>query len=809
MKLNIHNKFSLIILTGVLVFSINISSAYGQESDVQNNITKYNQNHLHEKIYVHTDRSFYLCGEALWFKAYLTNALNNHPLGVSKVAYIELLNQLHQPVLQGKISMDSGFGNGSFLLPFSFTSGNYELRAYTNWMKNDSPDNYFKKNITIINTTKNLDSTATHKTINYYVDFFPEGGNLVNGLQSEVGFKINDNKNMGINARGVIIDQLYDTLAHFQTSHFGMGHFNIMPEAGKNYSAIINCEDGTIISKTLPKAYKAGYVMHLDDAGTNDLKISVNAKGFNESNNIFIVIQNNSIINLALVQPLNNGKADFTINKDSLKDGVSQITAFDYNKQPVCERLYFKRPKNKMRITADAGNKNYSFRSKVDINVSTTDQLQKTVSGNLSVSVFRLDSLHQPGQQDIFSYLWLSSGLRGNIEDPGYYFKKVNAETNEALDNLMLTQGWRKFDWNEAFQNKTPAFKYIPENSGHIITGKITSEATNKPVSGLLIYLSVPGRRVQLKGCISDSNGLVHFDMKDFFGAGQIVMQTGKGGDSLYHLEILTPFSEDFSNDRLPAFYVSENESDDLQKENFHLQVENAYHENDLQKLKPLLIDTLAFYQKPYKTFLLDDYTRFTTMEEVLREYVDEISPRRKGDNYRLMTLNVPAFALDDKQAVIKVFENNPLVLLDGVPVFDINKIIAYDPLKVQKLEVVAAKYFWGPITAEGIASFTTYKGNLEGFKLDPHDLLMDYDGLQRQRVFYSPDYSSEKEFQSRLPDFRDVLYWSPDINTDKKGFGHFSFYTGDVPGKYWIELQGISNNGQAGSTGFLLNVSK
>jgi hypothetical protein len=160
-------------------------------------------------------------------------------------------------------------------------------------------------------------------------------------------------------------------------------------------------------------------------------------------------------------------------------------------------------------------------------------------------------------------------------------------------------------------------------------------------------------------------------------------------------------------------------------------------------------------------------------------------------------------------QPTQKIFESDPLILLDGVPVFDVNKMIAYDPLKIRKLEVVASKYHWGPIVSDGIVSFTTYKGDLAGYTLNPHDVILDYDGLQQQRIFYSPDYSSDKELQSRLPDFRDVLYWSPNVNTNEKGNGRISFFTGDIPGKYLVVLQGISSNGHAGSNSFVLNVVK
>ncbi|MEO8414948.1 MAG: hypothetical protein ABI472_14870 [Ginsengibacter sp.] len=815
MNLSDIRKYIFVLLLIFLAFPFAGIQTFGQVTEIMTGYAAYNQTNLQEKMYLHTDRSFYVCGEVLWFKAYLVNATTNRPLSLSKVAYVEILNQQHQPVLQGKIAMLKGLGSGSFILPFSLQSGNYELRAYTNWMKNYPPDLYFKKDIMIINTTKNLDSSAIHEQVSYQAGFFPEGGNLVNGLESEIAFKVSDNKNKGIDCYGVIVDQFNNTIAHIKTLHAGMGHFYLRPETGKDYTAIITCADGSVIRKNIPAAYNAGYVMHLTDTSIEHIKISITTTGLRESNPgaVYIIVQNNGHINLATSQLLENGTAVLVINKDSLKDGMTQVTVFDANKHPQCERLYFKRPKNKMLINIKGDKRNYQLRSKVLIDVATSGSPGNSLAGNLSVAVFRLDSLHQPGRENIFSYLWLSSNLRGTIEDPGYYFNNENAGTNEALNNLVLAQGWRKFNWEKALQKQTPSFTYVPEYSGHIISGKITNESTKKPVPDILVYLSVPGRRVQLKGCVSDSNGLVHFDMKDFVGSDQIVVQlvgqTNTGADNMYRLAIFTPFSGEFSEDVLPAFYVSESDKDYLQAGNFHMQVEKGYHEKDLQKLQTPLIDTLPFYTKPSKTYLLDNYTRFTTMEEVMREYVEEVSVRRKGDNFRFMTLNEPAFPMQDKQPTELMFKENPLVLLDGVPVFDINKIVAYDPLKVEKLEVVASRYYWGPIVADGIASFTTYKGKLEGYTLDPNDLVLDYPGLQQQRIFYSPDYSSDKEQQSRLPDFRDVLYWSPDIATTEEGNGSFSFYTGDIPGTYYVDLQGISRNGDAGSAGMILNVEK
>ena len=806
-KMNLLNprKYFLVIIIS-FAFCISAAAQTNSFENIISSLTSYHQNHLREKVYVHTDRDYYLAGDILWFKSYVENATDNKPLSLSKIVYVEVLNRQREPVLQAKISLKDGSGSGSFQLPFTLASGNYELRAYTNWMKNDSPDFYFKKFFTIINTSAPLDTSILNKPSLYHLSFFPEGGNLVNGLNSVVGFKLDDQSGNGLAAEGVIVNQSQDTLAHFQSNRFGMGHFSFTPKSGDTYRGIVFLPNNSLSTNTLPEAFNSGYVMHLSDAG-NQLKIKVNSANVS-SEAVFLIAETRQKIGFSATSKITNNEAVFNIDKGAINEGVAHITLFDANGQPLCERLYFKRPKDKMVIQVKAGKQSFSKRDKVNIDLSTQDEEGKSLAGNLSVSVYRLDSLHQAGKGNIYNYLWLSSDVKGDIENPGYYFENNNAETDKDLDDLLLTQGWRTFDWKN-IGSHSPSFAYVPENAGHIITGKITNEITGKPADNVLVYLSVPGRRVQLYGCLSDANGFVHFDLKDFYGPNQVVLQTNTTKDSIYHLEISSPFSESFSKTSSPGFAVSENDRSDLETSNLHMEIENGYHQNDLQKFQAPDIDSLPFYYKPSKTYLLDNYTRFITIEEVMREYVAEVNVIRRQKKYHFNTFNNPGFLLQNLQPSEKVFEKDPLVLLDGVPVFDVDNIIAYDPLKVQKLEVVDERYIWGPITADGIVSYTTYQGNLPGFTLNPHDIVLDYNGLQKQRIFYSPDYSNEKLQQSRLPDFRDVLYWSPDIKTDSSGNGNISFYTGDVPGKYLVVLQGISANGDAGSENLILNVGK
>jgi hypothetical protein len=208
-------------------------------------------------------------------------------------------------------------------------------------------------------------------------------------------------------------------------------------------------------------------------------------------------------------------------------------------------------------------------------------------------------------------------------------------------------------------------------------------------------------------------------------------------------------------------------------------------------------VDSILFYGTPDRTFPLDDYTRFSTMEEVMREYVQGVGVRKqKGKfHYKILYQRTNAFFADD-----------PLILLDGMPIFDTDKAIAIDPLEIKKLEVVKQKFILGKESFSGILSYTTYDHDLSWYQIDPLALQVAYDGLQLQREFYTPIYETEERIGSRMPDFRTLLHWVPNINT-KEGKTQISFYTSDQQGIYIGIVQGMTDQGEMGSTSFTFEV--
>jgi hypothetical protein len=760
---------------------------------VQNSFNLYAQSALQEKIFVHTDKTVYLAGEILWFKVYCVDGNDHKPLDFSKVVYVDILDNNHTPLIQTKVSLKNGIGDGSLYIPVSINNGNYNLRAYTSWMKNFSPEFYFEKQITLINPLKSPESTTKDNGPVYDVQFFPEGGNLVSGISSKVAFKAVGRDGRGVEVIGAIIDQRNDTVARFKSLKFGMGTFSFTPATNGVYKAIIKIGSNSIV-KDLPEISNQGYVMNVTDDGTGELDVTVKSTS-NVAENIYLLAHTMQSIKAAETTTIANGAAHFTLNKNSLGEGISHITVFNNAKQPVCERLYFKRPAQQLAIEASADQQQYDLRKKVNISVSAKDAGGKPVNADLSMAVYRIDSLQDIDQCNIFNYLWLSSDLRGNIESPDYYFKNNNAETDEALDNLMLTQGWRRFQWSQLLDNKTASFSFLPEYNGHIVTGRIFNTVTGSPAANILTYLGVPGKRVQLYTCRSDSAGHLLYNTKEFYGPNEIIAQTNSQIDSIYRIDILSPFSEQYSKTVLPRFNFNTGMSGTLSEHSLGIQVLNIYSGNKIKRFYEPQVDSSAFYGKPYKTYKLDDFTRFTTMEEDLREYVSEDNIVKTKGRFHIKVLNDRGF-----------LDGDPLVLLDGIPVFNIDKVIAIDPLKVKKLEVIRERYFYGPASEEGIFSFTSYKGDLGGVELDPHAIVVDYEGLQLHREFYSPVYDTPTQSVSRIPDFRNLLYWSPSVNATGKGAA--SFYTSDQKGKYIGVIQGITPNGQAGSQSFTFQVN-
>ncbi|WP_054412438.1 hypothetical protein [Hymenobacter sp. DG25A] len=778
------------------------AQAQAPVDSLKNQFQRYALHGLHEKVFLHVDRPTYLCGEVLWFKVYAVDGTYHKPLPMSKVAYVEVLDKAQRPVMQSKIPLQQAMGQGSFLLPPSLASGTYTVRAYTSWMKNFSPDFYYQTSITVLNPAAASSQSTAKDTLAYDIQFFPEGGNLVRSINSKVGFKIADRKGRSLDAEGTVQNEKGAVVARFRTLKFGLGSFSFTPElSGTTYTASVKLPNGRLLTRRLPAVAEQGMVLHVEEGTADELNIHISAMGTGQTlEPVYLLGHARQKVTVAATATLNNGQAVFQVKKQDLPDGISHFTLFNSRQQPVCERLYFRRPAHLLRITATTDKTQYSTRDKVRLQLGTATSSMPLAPANLSVAVFRQDSLGTTPSTDILSYLWLTSDIKGTIENPSYYLTSSDTDARQAADNLMLTQGWSRFRWEEVQTGKAPVFEFLPEMNGHLIRGRMVNSTTGAPVPNVHAYLTSPNRQGRLFSAVSRPDGTLLFEVKDFFGAKDIVVQPNHLMDSTSRVEILNPYSVAYSKagPLLAPLPLTVRYKDAITQRYLQTQLQKVYFKRYNNQYTFPALDTLQYVGKPDEHYNLDDFIRFPTMEDIMREYVPGVALRRRKDGFHFLVINEP---------LKTVFVSNPLVLLDGVPVFNINKIMAFDPLKVQKLDVFTRHYFVGQLMFDGLVSYTTYKGDLAGFPLSSNVLMQEYEGLQYHREFYAPSFETTQDQASRLPDFRTLLYWNPNVTTSSAGNKPLEFYTSDQAGKYTVVIQGLATDGSAGHASFDIEV--
>lgn len=739
-------------------------------------ITKFDslrKNEIQEKLYIHTDRTFYLTGETIWFKIYITDASFHHNLDISKVAYLELIDSQNTPVLQVKIAIDKGLGSGSLFIPATLTSGNLFLRAYTSWMKNTAPDFYFHKPITVINPFLKIETHSAESNSSIQASFFPEGGTYIIGLKSKIAFKVTDQFSHGIAFKGAVINSNNDTVSFFNPSHLGMGYFYFTPD-GKKYRAVVKLSKKNTKIFDLPAPLPKGTVM-TTSAHSNHFEFSINSTQNNGQVHLFVHAR--QVIVRSESQQLRSGKATFKIRKDELLEGISHITLFDSLQQPVAERLLFKKPEEKLKIRLGNLQPEYQKREKITL------ELNSNLSANLSLKVDRIDSLPDLPDENIEEYMWLTSDLTGKIEDPTFYFNQDSVFSNSA-DILMLTQAWKRFKWNEL--NKKPSIP--PEFHGHIVRGKVYDQS-GAPASAVMTYLSSPVRSGRVYGATSDANGNLAFELNDLKGTTQLSASTHYPSDSIYHIKVSDPFSDQFASLPVPTFFLPSKYEEKLLQRSIAMQAHNIYQKNK-ESHSSIPIDSVPFYGKADEIYYLDDFTRFPLMEEVMREYVHGVTVRKRKDKF--------SFRVIDKLNK-NIFDGDPMILLNGLPIFDATQIIELDPLKVKRLEVLDRTYHLGPLRFSGLIAYYTYDADWSEASMFKKKII-EYDGLQKERRFYSPTYVNGHERGRRSPDQRTLLYWNPSI-TIRKDSHSIEFFTSDLSGTYRITIQGISEDGNPASS--------
>jgi hypothetical protein len=281
-----------------------------------------------------------------------------------------------------------------------------------------------------------------------------------------------------------------------------------------------------------------------------------------------------------------------------------------------------------------------------------------------------IDSLQPVPEENIISYLFLRSELTGKIESPEYYFLNPDSNSDKAIDNLLLTQGWRRFKWNDVLENKKPYFEFLPEVEGPVVNGKILNKICS--YRGFLpTHISVYQAWIMLSQCNKRCAGEMRFAFKDIYKNNALVFQSALSKDSNYRIDITPAYSDKPAYTPVTSLKLSKTQADILLNRSIANQVENTYSIDKKRQFRSSNQDTTSFYGKPGRGYNLDEYTRFQTMEEVMREYVEDVRVRKEGNKFNFKVMN---------RSFGTYFTEDPLMLVDGIPVTDATKLSNWIP---------------------------------------------------------------------------------------------------------------------------------
>jgi len=781
---------------------------YAQEEDPVGKQIAYNlkaqQNfRTHEQVFLRTDREFYTAGEDLWFRAWAFENQSLLPKPYSRVLYAELISPENKLLKRLMLALDStGFAKGDFELSRDLPEGEYRLRAYTNWMRNFGEEVFFEKRFTLFALNKTEASTENDTKKKTHLRFFPEGGYLVEGLPSVVAFQAHDERGEPLPISGEIQNENGEKVTAFEPVHHGMGKFALKPEAGKKYFAHFQAPGEDKPQKIeLPAALTSGYTMLLNDHPDGDFRVSLFRSAAKQgTEKLYIAGLCRGKVYMLQTLEMDKPFLRFKIPQKLFPSGVVDFMLFDAQGLPLLERLAFVwRPDEKvLPLSAKFTQKATKKRGKNTLEISCPD-----TTASLCLSVTDLgDYVVQDEGQTLLAHSLLQADLRGRVYQPASYFVEGDSSAADKRDLLLLTHGWRRFEWRKSLEES----KFIPQyplERGLAIEGKMTKESNeNKPIAGGQVFLMIPEKIQGMKLTNTDENGTFLFDGISFTDSARIVL-TGKNTKGKNNVA--------FSLVQIKPHEIHEVVQKNIAREKEFLDFLKKRQEAEyLERL----------YSGELADTLLADVEIVSTREVLEEKEVNSLGSthfadtRIKGEDLLEGYTNVMD-ALRGQVAGLEIgidgsmqmrgvntinASTSPLVMVDGIPTTPstLESIPVEEVKSVEVLKSATNRAAYGLRGSGGVILVYTKKG--EGWFGDeePEGMLTaKVAGFYSARSFYAPNYSKpQKEVR---PDDRITLHWQPQVKVGATGKTTVTFYADDAPGEMRVLLEGMSAEGKIG----------
>jgi hypothetical protein len=758
-----------------------------------------------EKVYLHVDRNIYYPGDNIWFKAYLVEAMDHMLTNHSSNLHVELISPALKIISSRIIRLDGGSGNGDFKVPDDVSPGRYRIRAYTNYMRNFSDQLFFTKEITVISGDEQNKIPDDIKRVKNSItlDFFPEGGSLIDNVSSFVAFKAVDSQGKGCNISGRIYSSAGNLITTFKSTHLGMGSFLLRPIQGLKYYSVYKGPDSTERRTELPLSFRRGITLSVTRNQEKELVINTatNPETFELVSNLNMLLSlsiRNEVVDTITFR-FKSPVTSFTIPTLSLPDGILKLTLTAPRDLPLSERLVYTENEAPLKISIETDKRVYKKREPVNLRVSIPED-SIIERSNISLAVVNNDFINNasPLPRSISSWFLLESDIKGIVEDPSYYFDPSEPDRLKNLDLLLLTQGWRDFAWK---YDTT----YFPPEDGFTVSGILRKDNKNKPIVDSRISIGIFGSGNTLMRTVPvDSAGKFKLSGVDLTGEATLIVSGIDKKDKLDGLVSLDSIKY------IPA-KVADNLLDIVTLRKTVLDnLKSNYTINETIKKKYKLTDTILLGEVNITAERKDFQTVKVESSRLKYGKPDAELKVTEHDYGFVKVLNllkgtIPGVVVPPGDTTVLIrgigslsFMLRPLVLIDGRPVsfeeFADTPIFLIDRIDV--LKSVASTTIYGFQGFSGVINLIT-KANFrrEDLRPDNSSARIKISGYDAPRIFYSPQHLSDS-VSAFKPDLRNTLYWNPDINLEGNKEIILNYYNGDNASRIKVISEGITTTG-------------
>jgi len=748
-----------------------------------------------QKLFIHFDKQHYVAGETMWFKGYLVEATDHLPHPSSANVYLELWNVRGEKVLELICQPSHGIFYGQIDIDPGLPDGNYVIRAYTDHMLNLGESFLFYKYFYISNPdfansidndtrqfNRDFNETLDALHQNLKVQFFPEGGSLITGLESRLGIKVTDQAGNGIIVKGNIQDDLGKIHAQFETNHAGIGIFSIKPESGRQYMAQINSEREGKVVRPLPLALDKGYTLNAAiEGGMLIVTVSYAPLSIQPPPSLLVAHSRGKTVFVKSGILIDSSQV-IQIPLSNFPTGISHITLFSNDLKPVAERLVFVNHDDQIYFDISARIFRSGDANALNIEVLATDFDGKPIEGNFSVAVQYGNVGDRSHHENIFSYLLMSSELKEPVAQPVFYFDALKDPEGAMVDHLMLTQTWQRFSWEDVTNPALPVIQFTP-SYGATISGRLTAGEQGQ--------LGVGDTEVQMR-LIEDplvtAKTRTNTDGKFSF-----------GGLSVAEGSLVEIIPSMIAGRQLPE--VKLNTSARIGEG-----VKPFTYTPNLHTLRKKITDRGNDWRRPSadrpgrtttvsgQLFGTPDQTIYISPDEPYSKVIDVLRDKVRG-----LTVSPSGFITMGGVTSI-MHQSQPLFFVDGIE--SQVAFLGTHPREIERIEI-----FRGASTAvfgaRGAAGALVAYTRQHAFELKaPSQNIFSVAGLHVPRQFIQ---------ETQQPVSFDMLYpvktafWEPNLITDPDGKANFSLLTIAGVTQYRIVIQGVGNNGKVGFAEFVI----